>query len=170
MVRAAYAAWEKPLVQIAWYATGKKTGQGVLAIGESRDGETVVITRPKSLREAVLLERELCFPTSPTALCRAYLENEVTADDDFQGKGVVFEAEIADIARGAFSRPYAFFPSAEGSVTGITCYFSNKDPNLRRIRKGQAVRVRGTVKGFLMQDVILEDCDILSIELTTLPE
>ena len=170
VVRAAYAAWEKPLVRIAWYAEGRKAGQGVLAVGESRDGKTVTITRPRSPQEAELLERELCFPTSPTALCRAYLENEVTADDDFQGKNVVFEAEIADIARGAFSRPYAFFPSAEGAVTGITCYFSNKDPNLRRIRKGQTVKVRGTVKGFLMQDVILENCDILSIEMNDLSE
>ena len=164
VVLAAYAAWKKPFIQIAWYAEGKKAGQGVLAVGESRDGVAVTITRPQSPEEAILLERNLCFPTSPTSLCRAYLENEVTADDDFQGKTVMFEAPIADIARGAFGRPYAFFPSAEGSVTGITCYFSNKDPNLRKIRKGLTVKVRGTVKGFLMQDVILEDCDILGIQ------
>ena len=164
VVLAAYAAWKKPFIQIAWYAAGKNVGQGVLAVGECRDGVTVTITRPHTPEEAMFLERNLCFPTSPAALCRAYLENEVTADDDFQGKAVVFEAPIADIARGAFSRPYAFFPSAEGSVTGITCYFSGKDPNLRKIRKGLTVRVRGTVKGFLMQDVILENCDILSIQ------
>ena len=161
---AAYAAWRKPIVQVAWYATGKKPGQGILAVGECRDGNDVTITRPHSPEEAVLMERSLCFPTSPTTLCRAYLDNEITADDDFQGKPVVFEAPIADIARGAFSRPYAFFPSAESSVTGLTCYFSSKDPNLRKIRKGLTVKVRGTVKGFLMQDVVLEDCDILSIQ------
>ena len=162
VVLAAYDAWQKPIIQVAWYATGKKAGQGVLAVGECRDGE-VSITRPKTHEEAVLMEQSLSFPTSPTTLCRAYLENEITADDDFRGKAVVFEAPIADIARGAFSRPYAFFPSAESSVTGLTCYFSNKDPNLRKIRKGLTVKVRGTVKGFLMQDVVLEDCDILAI-------
>ena len=162
VVLAAYDAWQKPIIQVAWYATGKKAGQGVLAVGECRDGE-VSIARPKTHEEAVLMEQGLSFPTSPTTLCRAYLENEITADDDFRGKAVVFEAPIADIARGAFSRPYAFFPSAESSVTGLTCYFSNKDPNLRKIRKGLTVKVRGTVKGFLMQDVVLEDCDILAI-------
>lgn len=162
VVLAAYDAWKKPIIQVAWYAAGKKAGQGILAVGECRDGE-VSITRPKTPEEAVLMEQSLSFPTSPTTLCRAYLENEITADDDFRGKTVVFEAPIADIARGAFSRPYAFFPSAESSVTGLTCYFSNKDPNLRKIRKGLTVKVRGTVKGFLMQDVVLEDCDILAI-------
>lgn len=163
VVLAASAAWKKPIVQIAWYAAGKKAGQGVLAVGECRDGGAVTITRPGRPEDALLLERGLCFPTSPTALCRAYVDNEITADEDFRGKDVVFEAPIADIGRGAFGRPYLFFPSAEGSASGLTCYLSDNDPNLRNIRKGLTVKVRGTVKGFLVQDVILEKCDVLSI-------
>lgn len=108
---AAFAAWKKPIVQVAWYATGKKPGQGILAVGECRDGNDVTITRPHSPEEAMLMERSLCFPTSPTTLCRAYLDNEITADDDFQGKPVVFEAPIADIAGGLSAVPTPFSPA-----------------------------------------------------------
>ncbi len=162
-VLAARKQWKQPLCQVAWYAEGKKNGQGVLAVGESSDGISVAVFRPKNTAEAVQLEKRLGFPTTPGELARAYLENEVIASDDFQGKPVVFESVIADIARGAFNQPYVFFPSEAGSFTGLTCYFPNKDPSLRKIRKGSVVTVRGTVKGFLMQDVIMENCDILSI-------
>jgi hypothetical protein len=163
VVRAAHAAWKEKFVQIAWYAADTKSGQGLLAVGEYRGDAAVTIVRPRRPDEALLLERGLCFPTSPEALCRVYLENEVTADDDFRGKDVMFEAAVADIARGAFNRPYAFFPGSQSDVTGLTCYFSGKNPNLRELRKGLTVKVRGTVKGFLAQDVILENCDILAI-------
>ncbi len=162
-VLAARAAWGMPHCQVAWYAAGQKTGQGILAVGESLDGKTVNILRPRDATESLWLEKGLGYPTTPGELARAYTENEVTASDDFQGKTVVFESSISDIARGAFNQPYVFFPSEEGSFTGLTCYFPNKDPNLRKIRKGSVVTVRGTVKGFLMQDVILERCDILSV-------
>ena len=164
VVLAAQTKWKTPQVQVAWYAAGKKQGQGILAMGETKDGKNVTVTRPKDAAESMWLERTLCFPITPGELSGAYLENEVTADEDFQGKTVLFQSVIADIAKGAFNKPYVFFPSNEGSVTGLTCYFPSKDPNLRKIRKGAVVLVRGTVKGFLMQDVILEDCDVLSVQ------
>ena len=157
-------SWKVAHTQVAWYAPGKRAGQGVAAVGESVDGTTVNILRPKNEAEALWLEKTLGYPTSPAALSDAYLDNEVIADDDFQGKTVIFTGMVAEIAKGAFNKPYVFFPNAPDSFTGVTCYFNAKDPMLRSIRKGSTALVRGKVKGFLMQDVILEQCAILSTD------
>lgn len=157
-------SWKVAHTQVAWYAPGKRAGQGVAAVGESIDGATVKIMRPRDEAEALWLEKALGYPTSPAALSNAYLENEVIADDDFQEKTVIFTGTVAEIAKGAFNKPYVFFPNAPDSVTGVTCYFNAKDPMLRSIRKGSTALVRGKVKGFLMQDVILEQCAILSTD------
>lgn len=153
-----------PLVQVGFYGPGKAPGQGVMAVGETKDGLTVTIMRPKNPQENTWLEKMLAFPTSPNALSIAYLQNQVIADDDFQGKPVVFEATVGDIAKGAFNLPYIFFPREDGGDTGLTCYFPANSPNLRKITKGSRVLVRGVVKDFLMQDVILDRCEILSIK------
>ncbi len=163
LVQEARRRWNVPVSQIGWYAEGRKPGQGIQAMGQSDEGGNVSIRRAGNKEEALLLEKSLCYPTTPGKLSRDYLNNEVVADEDYRGKNVLFTSVISEIARGAFNRPYVFFPSEEGSYTGLTCYFSNNDPNLRKIRKGSAVTVRCTVKGFLMQDVLLERCDILEV-------
>ena len=160
----AFAAQQKgKVVQVGWYVPNQKKGFSIVAVAETIDKVNVSIVRPKSVADEVRLERMLAYPTSPEALSNQYLENEVVADDDFQGKPVVFEGVVSEIAKGAFNQPYVFFPSTEGSYSGLTCYFEAKSPEIRRIRKGSQVLVRGVVKGFLMQDVILERCEIIQI-------
>lgn len=163
LVREAGKRWNVPVCQIGWYAEGKKPGQGIVALGQYEEDGNVSIKRAATKEEALLLEKSLCYPTTPGKLSREYLTNEVVADEDYRGKCVLFSSVISEIARGAFNKPYVFFPSEEGSYTGLTCYFAGNDPNLRKIRKGSVVTVRGTVKGFLMQDVLLERCDILEV-------
>ncbi len=156
--------WKLPAVSLAWYAPGKKAGQGVALSACTLDGVTVEIRKAGGDAEALDLERRLALPISPRELSRIYQENEVVADDDFKGRPVLFESEVADIARGAYGRPYVFFPAEPGGVSGLTCYFDAKDPALRKLRKGARVVVRAEVKGFLMQDVILDKCVVVEIK------
>ncbi len=156
-------AWHLPTVYLAWYAPGKKVGQGVALTACTRDGITVDIRKADTDAEAVDMEKRLAFPITPAEIAEIYLQNEVVADDDFKGRPVIFDSEVADIARGAFGKPYVFFPAHPGGVTGLTCYFDAKDPALRKLRKGSKVTVRAEVKGFLMQDVILDKCVVVEL-------
>ena len=163
-VLSAAKEWHLPAVYLAWYAADKKPGQGVALMACTLDGKTVSIQRPAGPVSALDLEKRLALPITPKEIAQIYLDNEVVADDDFKGKPVIFESEVADIARGAFGRPYVFFPAEPGGVSGLTCYFDAKDPALRQLRKGSRVTVRAEVKGFLMQDVILDKCMVLDIK------
>lgn len=156
-------AWQLQTVYLAWYAPGKKTGQGVALTACTRDGVTVDIRKAGNDAEALDMEKRLAFPITPAEIAEIYLQNEVVADDDFKGRPVIFDSEVADIARGAFGKPYVFFPAHPGGVTGLTCYFDAKDPALRKLRKGSKVTVRAEVKGFLMQDVILDKCVVVEL-------
>ncbi len=156
-------AWQLQTVFLAWYAPGKKTGQGVALTACTRDGVTVDIRKAGNDAEALDMEKRLAFPITPAEIAEIYLQNEVVADDDFKGRPVIFDSEVADIARGAFGKPYVFFPAHPGGVTGLTCYFDAKDPALRKLRKGSKVTVRAEVKGFLMQDVILDKCVVVEL-------
>ena len=163
-VLAASREWRLPAVFLAWYAPGKKPGQGVALMACTIDGSTVNIQRAAGEPQALDLEKRLALPVTPKEIAQIYLENEVVADDDFKGKPVIFDSEVADIARGAFGKPYVFFPAEPGGVSGLTCYFDAKDPALRKLRKGSRVTVRAEVKGFLMQDVILDKCVVVDIK------
>ncbi len=169
-VRAAAREWHAPMIYLAWYAPGKRPGQGIgLFAWTDNGGADISVRRPGDEDEAVDLERRLAYPVSPAEIAEIYLANEVVADDDFKGRPVLFQSEVADIARGAFGKPYVFFPAQPGGVTGLTCYFDDKDPALRKLRKGSKVTVRAVVKGFLMQDVILDKCVLVDIHQAQAP-
>lgn len=158
-MRQIHKEWKEPHIQIAWL---QENGTP-LVVGEISTSDTISIIRPKNKDNAEWLKKGLAFPTTPGTLSSLYQENSILADDNFRNKTVIFQSVAGDISRGAFNKPYVFFQSAADPNIGLTCYFNADDASLRKIRKGSRVIVRGKVKGFLMQDVILEECSILSI-------
>ncbi len=164
IVLAAAKEWQVARCQIAWYEADKKSGQGVFMVAETIEGATPTILRAENPEDALKLEKSLAYATTVGELASIYLDNEIIADEDFRGKPVMFSSTVSEVAKGAFNRPYVFFPGTDGALTGLTCYFDAKDPVLRKIRKGSQVTVRGTIKGFLMQDVILDPCSVLTLQ------
>jgi hypothetical protein len=103
------------------------------------------------------------FTVSASQIAGEYSNNEIAADQKYQGKKVRITANIEDIGKDILNEPYITFSDGkEFSFSGVQCYFKKSDQGkLGSLRKGQKVTIEGIVEG-LMMNVLMKDCVLLN--------
>lgn len=167
VLEAAKAVKERDKVEqvgFAFYAPGKKQGDGVIAAGfyNGNDKESYLITPPDE-EKAKGLEKTLGYIIAPNDLWKIYDDNEVVADEDFKGKPVLLQVKCTGLAKDALGKAYLKVPLDEFGLKGLQIYLSKDDPFLRKLKKGQNLMVRAYPKKYLMQSVML-DGEVVMIE------
>jgi predicted NBD/HSP70 family sugar kinase len=95
-------------------------------------------------------------------LIAAYDKNEVKADNKYKGKWVEVSGIVANVAKDLTDDAYIVVGTGkEFEVIEVQCTFSDKKKAKAAadLDKGEKVKVRGFVKGKLM-NVQLEDCEL----------
>jgi putative nucleic acid binding protein len=96
---------------------------------------------------------------------QAYEDNQIVADQRFQGKEIVVTGTIDDIKRGIDGQPHVTLET--GTYWSVKCMFYNSDTAiLSRLSKGQKIRIAGRVASTTM-NVVVERCRILNQLLST---
>jgi hypothetical protein len=95
-------------------------------------------------------------------LLAQYKDNEVRADAIYKGKVVEVGGIVGDIKKDITDTIYVTLGTGEWlQIPQVQCFFpDSKARETARLSSGQHVRMRGTVKG-LMMNVLVEDCDIV---------
>ena len=100
------------------------------------------------------------FELTPDKLYAAYRDNEVAADEKYEGKKVAITGQIADIGKDIMNRPYVSF--ATGDLEHVTCYFpKSENSSIARLQKGHRLEVSGECRGLSLMNVVLEECKIV---------
>jgi hypothetical protein len=88
-------------------------------------------------------------------LSLAYEDNPIAADEQFRGKRVSVIGRIDRIGREILGSPYIVLEN------DIQCGFSKADESLiARLKKGQKVMVTGEVRGLILLNVYIKDCEL----------
>lgn len=147
-------------MQILIYDEGKKPGDGARAFGEIRKDskvETVPLSEiPQGNVEAKLLEKAIGYECAPKVLWQAYEDNEVVADEDFKGKPVIVTFKCQGVSKDALGKAYMKVPVDRSGLLGLHIYVDMKDPNLRKVKKGDIVTMQAFPQKFLMRSVMME--------------
>lgn len=145
------------VLQIAFYAPGKKPGEGIFAIssaGDDSDGPfTEVINHEEGGK---FFEKFFGYPIKPKELWQIYDDNEVVADEDFKGKPLIMEIKNTGLAKDALGKPYINVPVDKTGLYGLHIFFDKKDPVLRKLKKGQKLGIVAKPKKFIMKNVIMD--------------
>ena len=85
-----------------------------------------------------------------------YQENEVAADEEYKGQQVLVLGTVETIGKEIMGGSYVTLET--GEFGSVQCMFHNDSKaQLANLRKGQQVRIQGTVSGLLM-NVHMKDC------------
>lgn len=148
-------------MQILIYDEGKKPGDGARAFGEMRKDskiETAPISEiPQSKAEArLLVEKAMGYECAPKKLWQSYEDNEVVADEDFKGKPVIVTFKCQGVSKDALGKAYMKVPVDRSGLLGLHIYVDMKDPNLRKVKKGDIITMQAFPQKFLMRSVMME--------------
>jgi hypothetical protein len=104
-------------------------------------------------------------PEPPTIdaldLLAAYDANEIRADATYKGKLTYVTGTVQDIGTDILGAPYLTFGEA-GSFARVQAMFDRKDAQrLASISKGQTARVRCTISGKTLTNIIGRNCLLL---------
>ena len=151
----------KKQMQILIYDEGKKPGDGARAFGEMRKDskvETAPISEiPQSKAEArLLVEKAMGYECAPKKLWQSYEDNEVVADEDFKGKPVIVTFKCQGVSKDALGKAYMKVPVDRSGLLGLHIYVDMKDPNLRKVKKGDIITMQAFPQKFLMRSVMME--------------
>lgn len=107
--------------------------------------------------------RPMIAAISPSALWRAFDENEVAAEDEYRGKEVVITGIVKDIAASPIRNiPQVSFTTDEHGFKSVQCEFAPEDrQEVGRIRKGQSVTLAGICREMSVGAIYLEKCRIV---------
>lgn len=92
-----------------------------------------------------------------------YKSNEIKADSKWKGKFVEISGKVDDIKKDIVDKMYVTVGTGgDFEIPQVQCYFDDAHSKvLGDLEKGQAVKIRGLVKG-LMGNVVLEDCEVVA--------
>jgi hypothetical protein len=88
-----------------------------------------------------------------------YRQNEVAVESAMRGQRITVQGIATDIAEDIFDQPYVVVGA---QMWGIRAGFAkSSEPDLVALHRGMSVVVTGTVSGFLLGSMQLEDCKLL---------
>jgi len=160
-------------MQYIIYDEGQHPGSGVFrAFGEMTNipNKEVVDFRElpkedyeKNKEVRILTEKIIGnYEIEPKELWEAYSDNEVVADDDFKGKGIMMIIKVPGVAKDFSGAPYIKIPAEKNGISGVHLQLAKDDPLLRSIKKGSKILVRGLPQGMMMKDVMVK-AEILEV-------
>ena len=117
--------------------------------------QTPVSSQPEQKVEAIKLEAE--------TLRQAYKANEVNGDNLYKGKLVEISGTVDSIGKDLLDEAYVTFQTNEQvSFDKVQCMFNKTEEGiLAKLKKGQVIKVQGTVSGVTIGSVIIKNCKIL---------
>jgi hypothetical protein len=95
---------------------------------------------------------------SAANLHKEYDENEVTADAKWKGKTVVVSGKIHSIEKDFTGDAYVTLSWEKYGFETVRCDFGKNMEPLKTLKKGDSVKIKGRVNGFLMHNVMIRDC------------
>ncbi len=99
---------------------------------------------------------------SPEDLYSAYKNNEISANEKYEGKLVELTGVVNSIGTDILNDVYITFDIGE-YLSGVQCYFEGDDAKkVGSLSKGQTVTIIGTCDGFSLTSVLVKDCKITS--------
>lgn len=140
------------------------TGFGVFIIliiligsgGKSKQANTNNSTRQNQepVVEAIVVSSE--------ALRKAYKANEVSGDNQYKGKLVEISGTVNTIGKDVLDEAYVTFETSEQyAFDKVQCMFKEDQQSLLAdLKKGQSIKVQGTVSGVSIGSVIVRNCKI----------
>lgn len=114
--------------------------------------QTPVQNNPEPKVEAIKLEAE--------TLRQAYKANEVNGDNLYKGKLVEISGTVDSIGKDVLDEAYITFQTSEQvAFDKVQCMFNKTEEGiLAQLKKGQAIKVQGTVSGVTIGSVIVRNC------------
>ena len=96
------------------------------------------------------------FEISAKKLSFEYQENEVAADEKFNGKIILVTGIIEDIGKDIMDSIYVLLSDGEEfSMSGVQCFFSDSQKgDAAKLKKGDKVTIKGKCDGLLMNVII----------------
>jgi hypothetical protein len=130
------------------------------ALRKRIDAQLEQIAKQKAAKEAAAEAAQ--DDQTLRSLLAQYKDNEVRADAIYKGKTVQFGGLVNDIKKDILDHIFVTVGTGEWlQIPEVQCFFTDsKAGATARLTNGQHVRMRGTVKG-LMMNVLVEDCDIV---------
>jgi len=141
----------------------KWIGIGLIAIvviaiiagaGKSKDNQDSGSNGSNSKQE----ESQEAIKVSARDLADEFDENQVAAEDKWEGKLVEFSAEITNITDSGLS--FANVASKEFSMAQISCRIKDKE-QLMPLKNGQTVTVRGVVGTQTLGVIGVSNCEVV---------
>jgi hypothetical protein len=98
---------------------------------------------------------------SAVDLYKAYMDNEIAADESYSGHVVRVDGEINDVGRDILGTPYVAIKAGDESLGIVQCLFES-DSEVASLSRGEDVAIVGTVSSKTIGVVIVRDCKVVS--------
>ena len=96
-------------------------------------------------------------------LFRTYDQNSIAADAKYRYKTRTIIGTVKDIGRDIVGNPYVVLGDNRISG-GVQCIFATEDEaEIAKLKKWQAVAVRGEVQGLILFNVLIKNCEFVEI-------
>lgn len=126
------------------------------ASGTDEPAESTALGSPDSPSSAAPTAIELDAKT----LIKAYEGNEIDADDAYKGRVAVVSGKVDSIGKDILDDAYITVGTgAAFELPTVQCMLADAG-DAKGLKKGQQVRVRGEVRG-LMMNVLLDECVVV---------
>jgi hypothetical protein len=124
-------------------------------VGATTSGSTKAEAKTEAIPITKAIAIEKPVEVTDQMLSLAYEDNPIAADEQFRGKRVSVIGRIDRIGREILGSPYIVLEN------DIQCGFSKADESLiARLKKGQKVMVTGEVRGLILLNVYIKDCEL----------
>ena len=116
-------------------------------------------------RDEVAEEQETVelFVSSAAAICAAYGENSIAADEALKDKWSLVVGQITSIGKDIMGSPYVVLDRKE--LTGVQCIFSNarETSKISKFRTKQTVAIAGVCAGSMLGQIIFRQCQVVNL-------
>jgi tRNA_anti-like/Domain of unknown function (DUF4190) len=138
----------------------KDLGAQELALRKRVDAQLAVVAKAQAAKAAAAALAD--EQTMLRNILAQYKDNEVRGDALYKGKTVQFSGIVDDVKKDFTNNIYVTVGSGEWlQIPQIQCFFDDSAARqTAQLSKGDRVRMRGTVKG-LMMNVLVEACEIV---------
>ena len=97
---------------------------------------------------------------SAATLHKEYDQNEVTADAKWKGKTVIVSGKVHSIEKDFMDDAYITLSWDKYGFETVRCDFGKDMEALKTLKKGDLVKIKGRVNGFLMHNVMIQNCTL----------
>lgn len=97
-----------------------------------------------------------------TKLYQDYKENEIAADDKYAGRPITVIGTVDNIGKDIVDNPYVAFKGGEYLGTVQCMLAENEASKAATLKEGQIITAKGADTSFLITQVIIRNCVILS--------